>query len=740
MSKPTPPQSKSSSSHLSRKSNKPSSDARFAALQTNPIFRFPSRKHQKVALDSRFQHVLSSEDFTRKARVDKYGRPLSSKAGRKELERFYRLDEDEELQKEGLDDDNEVQRELRRVEQNVVDEEVYDPARQGGYSESSSSEEESSDSDSEDIEDIEDQEEDVRGQAKDVPEGEVTNRLAAVNMDWDNIRAADIMAVAQSFCGSVGRIQDVTVYPSEYGRERMEREQMEGPPKELFASKKYAGQTKAETESLDDRDEDLEDEDEEAIKRRLQKEQAAEPESLDASSKALRQYQLTRLRYYYAVITASSASTAHELYNQMDGREYSSTSNFFDLRFIPDNVTFDDPVTDKPRESCAEIPLNYKPNEFVTDALTHSKVRLTWDEDDRGRGEAQKRAFAGAGEDDDLRAYVGSESSGSEDEGNIKAPAEPNPQDVRSSKQEIARRKTRALLGLAEGEADSQTKKDEPLQGDMQITFSSGLGGSHQNGIFANKPEDVREGSTREKYIRRERERKQKRKDKMKATRSGEAPPAQEAKEDQSSEDVEAGTEDGAEQSDEEAFDDPFFIDPAAANESLKREAKKSRKKRDAEQTAQQREQQAKEREDLRRLMNDGGTQVDGDHQENSHFDMGAIRKAEKLAAKRGKKARKAAKEAVDEGGKPADDFTPDLGDERFKGLFENTEYAIDPTNPRYSGTKAMKRIMEEGRKKRDRSHVEEERPDDGATKRVKRKANGGEIDGLVEKLKKAEE
>ena len=35
--------------------------------------------------------------------------------------------------------------------------------------------------------------------AAEVPTGEATSRLAVVNLDWDNLRAQDIMAVAASF-------------------------------------------------------------------------------------------------------------------------------------------------------------------------------------------------------------------------------------------------------------------------------------------------------------------------------------------------------------------------------------------------------------------------------------------------------------------------------------------------------------------------------------------------------------
>ncbi|RAO71055.1 uncharacterized protein BHQ10_007067 [Talaromyces amestolkiae] len=680
------------SSKKAKRSSKANADAiitdkRFANIQNDPRYRLPSKRHTHVKLDKRFSHMLRDKDFSRNAAVDRYGRKLKRDDTKKQLEKFYQLDEDQEEEAENasqvsVDDDDEVMKELEKA--NKRD---YDPARDGGFSESSSSEESSSED--EDEEDDEDDEAAAAAevefpdkQLSDVPLGDVTNRIAVVNLDWDNIRAEDLMAVFSSFATS-GRIKKVTIYPSEFGKERMEREEMEGPPKEIFASK-------ADSEDEDDYEEHEDsEEEEEAIKKSILK----EDEGAEFNTTQLRQYQLERLRYFYAIIEFSSKETAKQVYDAVDGTEYLTSANFFDLRFVPDNTDFSD---DKPREQCDRMPDGYKPTDFVTDALQHSKVKLTWDADDKARKDAQAKAFKGGRreiEENDLKAYLASDTSDDEDDEQLEVVDATASKSTSLSKKDAERQRMRALLGLGdESAAPSKSKAKGPV-GDMEITFTSGLAGEPaRESVFENEPEI--EETTVEKYIRKQRERKKMRKEKMKKK--------DETGEDDKNEEAEA---EGA--NEDLGFNDPFFDEPEnkVKNSQRKEERRKKREEKAAEEAAAE-----AKRAELELLM------VDDKSAGMSHFDMNEIEKAEKKARKKGKKGKsKQEQEPV-----ASDDFQVDVADPRFASLYESHEYAIDPTNPKFKATSGMKALLEEGRKRRRVGGVDDDVPTETSKKQKK--------------------
>lgn len=636
-------------------------DPRFADFETNPRYRLPSKRHTHVKVDKRFSRMLRDDDFARKAKVDRYGRPLQSHSEKSRLKRLYNFDEDDEP-----DDDTEVQKELKRVKK------TYDPIRDGGYGSSSDS---SSEEDVPDEEEVEEKVVEIAPHAK-VPMGEISSRIAIVNLDWDHIRAADLMAVFSSFLPSGGSLTDVSIYPSEFGKERMEREEFEGPPKEIFmsATSKRNNMEHAEEAEIEDFNED---DNEDNIKRSIIKPDNGE----DFDSAKLRDYQLERLRYFYAILTCSSASVAKSIYDAVDGTEYLSSSNFFDLRFVPDGTDFS---SDKARDSCQRIPAGYRPNEFVTTALQHSRVKLTWDADDLVRKEAQARAFRGGQkeiDENDIKAYLGSDSSDDNDDDQQLAGHHSVSEDGKQSKKEAEKQRMRALLGLG-AEPVKLSKSENPV-GNMQITFTSGLSENRPNGsVFVNEPEET----TVEKYVRKEKERKQRRKDKYRHVKDGDGqiraanPP-----------------DEGPAEDEDLGFDDPFFAanedDTVSASARRKEERRQKRAEREREEAAS-----ANQRRELELLM------IDDKEAGVKHFNLDEIEKAQKRSKQNKKlKYRKA------EGTSQADDdgFEMTVDDPRFSRIFENHEYAIDPSNPRFRKTEGMKALLEEGRRRREQNKGE---------------------------------
>ena len=57
-----------------------------------------------------------------------------------------------------------------------------------------------------------------------------------MDLDWEKLGAVDILAVLRSFLPAGGSIRSVTVYPSDYGIQRMSEEALAGPQARLVAS------------------------------------------------------------------------------------------------------------------------------------------------------------------------------------------------------------------------------------------------------------------------------------------------------------------------------------------------------------------------------------------------------------------------------------------------------------------------------------------------------------------------
>ncbi len=102
------------------------------------------------------------------------------------------------------------------------------------------------------------------------------------------------------------------------------------------------------------------------------------------------------MKYYFGVIDCDSVTTAQHIYDQVDGSEIEKTSNFLDVRYIPDDISLANKTpryialwhhgyVTIPRDVATSVPINYKAPLYVTEALQMSNLECTWDADDYSR-------------------------------------------------------------------------------------------------------------------------------------------------------------------------------------------------------------------------------------------------------------------------------------------------------------------------------------------------------------------
>lgn len=330
-----------------------------------------------------------------------------------------------------------------------------------------------------------------------------TRRLAVVNMDWNHIKAVDLLVCMNCFLPKGGQILTVSVYPSEFGLKRMAEEAVRGPA--IFGS---------EDESSEDDEDELENE-------------------------KLRQYEKDRLRYYFAVIECDSSATSNYLYKACDGVEFERTSNVLDLRFIPDDMEFDHP----PRDVATEVPTNYLAPDFHTRALQHSKVNIAWDDDEPLRVKTLHRKFDPDQLNEmDFKAYLASDDEVSDgDDDDDDDDSQENGEDGENKKKGL-REKYRALLLESGDPSEGREDNDDK---DMEITFNTGLEDLSKR-ILEKSKKNNSEETVWEAYLR-------KRSEKRKAKKK----PAERSSEDETS------NSDGEDPNDEERDNqsDDFFLD-----------------------------------------------------------------------------------------------------------------------------------------------------------------------------------
>ncbi|KAG6814076.1 hypothetical protein H0H92_003123 [Tricholoma furcatifolium] len=650
------------------------SDPRFARLKSDPRFRRPRKKHAKVLIDDRFkavfeqpknkqsgiyirQHFLTERSLILAGRVDKYGRPIADTHERDNLKRFYRLEERApdnepptltdyargEVLLESSDDEDEGELSKSDNDNSIgLDSKRPIAIHGGALDEVNLDESEFADLDAQ-----------AAAYAEANPEPtqdgmSPSRRLAVVNLDWDHVRAVHLFKICSSLvsltsssssastssrdkkeivtkgssAGIVrGKVLSIRVYPSEFGKERMAREEKEGPPPEIF---KKTSDINEEVNAQNIYDVGGED---------------------DYNKDALRQYQLERLRYYYAIITCDTVDASTHIYQELDGTELERSANVFDLSYVPDDMTFDDDFRDEATDCNSDT--TFKSIDFVTDALRHSKVKLTWDEDDPERNQITRRKLTKKEIDDgDFKAFLASSSDSEAETVDMSS--------IKKKDRKASRNKMRALLlGGNDDLPEGWNHEDDPDDVDMEITFTPGLS------------EHKKDETTLDKYQRKMREKRKKRKEESK----------------EKVQKVETG--------DNKDSDD--FFDIGSDEEEINLPSSKDKRKREREQRPIR---PLSTPEELALLVSS-----DNPTSETKHFDFKSVLKSEKRARRKGKKKRD------DKDGNDNEaqvDFKIDVNDARFKALFEDHQYAIDPTNPHFKKTTSMDAFMQERSRRRE--------------------------------------
>ncbi|KAG9104417.1 pre-rRNA-processing protein esf1 [Ceratobasidium sp. 370] len=678
------------------------SDPRFARLKTDPRFRKPRRTQNKVVVDQRFKSLLGDDNNETekkgkaghgKALIDKYGRKISKNQDKDNLRRFYRMEDEAtseakpaatvdyargealmESSSEGDEDSDSDSDSDSGAEEVVVGRQLSQPITKPG-SGKKVNELLDIDLDESNFADLDAQ---AKAYSSSVPQetspadaAKSTSRIAAVNLDWDHVTAAHLFRVAASVLPSgSAKVLKVSVYPSDFGRERMEREEREGPPKELF--KKGRGARVDEVDS-----------DEEVNEQTIFNTQDGDD---DYDDDALRQYQLDRLRYYYAIITCNSASAASHIYNELEGTELERSANVFDLSYVPEDMEF----TQECRDECtSDAQASHKGMDFVTDALRHSKVKLTWDDDDPERTRITRRRMTRKEVDEgDFRALLASSSSEDEGENEEGEPA--------ASKRE----RMRALLlggnddDLPEGWGDG----DDDKGADLEITFMPALS--------SNAPKEGEDETTLDRYKRKQKEKKAQRKAKREQAPS-------------------ERTEDPGNDFFGEDSDADVEVEPSGAR-------KGSRSGNNKDEGSKAPRNVSTDAELALLLAPDAAVDA-----EPKHFDMRAVLKAEK-AGRSGKKGQRGKKGAPEANAEDGQDFQMDVKDERFSALHEDHEFAIDPSNPRFKKTKSMQALLDE-RVKRQRERQGKEDVRAGEKSKLAQESAQGDrsLKSIVESVKR---
>lgn len=484
---------------------------------------------------------------------------------------------------------------------------------------------------------------------------ESTRRIAVCNMDWDYVKAQDLFILFQSFVPEGGQIKSVTIYPSEFGKERMAEEALLGP-KEIREGIKV---------------DEVEDKKSKKKTKDQQKAKQTEKEKEAAQTEKLREYQLNRLRYYYAVVDCNSVQTADAIYKECDGREYQLSCVRLDLRYIPDDMSFDDD-TPKDRFSEEQSTVGYQPSKFNSTALSQAKVEVTWDETEFDRlsrqiSGLQQKDLESIVEENKYADIIAPPESDSEDEKDgrpswLRTVLDDGDEDKVYTEEEKIKLYRKVLMDKLEEE--EQEKKEEEGDMDKEVEFTPGLKSTVEKKL--KKKEKQKDSSIVNEFLEKKKDKKRKkREERMKKKK------------------IAGGDENEKAFSDDDLPDD---VDMETLNELMDEgtgTSKTSKKKMKKKKYLDEKEaMDDKEKAELELILMDG----DMDHKR--------LQKPEPVKQVSKKKQKKLAKQKKNEMDK--EDFKLDVDDPRFSALYSSHLFHIDPTAPQFKKTKNMEKLVNE--------------------------------------------
>lgn len=509
--------------------------------------------------------------------------------------------------------------------------------------------------------------------------------LAVMNVDWEHIKAVDIFALASSFT-PMGAVKSVRVFPSDFGLERLEREKQFGPKgiwkkKRVKTARKQGDSDSENDEDGIDRDDDndgdasVADSNENSENGNSEAENKVKVKTSDIvesefDPEKLRAYEASKLKYFFAVIEFTHPQHADQAYREIDGMEFEHSSAAVDMRAISPEDLESAIKGRQMRDEATSVPSNYKPPDFVVNALQQTNVDCTWEAGDRERERTltkhtQGTVWEALAESDDLKAYVASDASSDEEEN-------PGTREKGSG--------LRKLLGLdsdEEATGDAPNKRhesdEESASQDDDSTDISTNGDSSREVTFIpgakSMEEKIRsklghkdeqnELTPWQKYLEK---RKQKRKERRAALKDKRA---------QSSENGTSRRK-GEMDNDEDAFFNEDGKSSEGANEPLSKA-------------------------ELELLV----AGDDGEEKEKD-FDMREIERLEKLKDRRLHGARKR-KEADRAANVTGTDFKINVDDDRFRAVLDGSDerFGIDRTDPKFKETPAMQEILAEQTRRR---------------------------------------